>query len=450
MSNRQRYKGLSGLYYPGLAQTNADMGWSQLLRVEELICKREISMLVLHVLRWLLLAIEIVIAGPVLYLCLLSISAILTAQKRKNERANPSSPILSYTNFAILIPAYNEEAILGTLLGSLSVLEYPKDRFTVYVVADNCTDDTAELTRKSGRVQIYERFDPVKRGKGYALNWLLQKLEEDQLIHEAYVILDADSVVEPAFLQVMNRELLQGAQALQAYYTVLNGTESPSTALRWIALTLVNYVRPLGRSGLGASSTLGGNGMCFSRALLLRHPWQAFSLAEDYQYYLTLVQHGEKIYFVPEAIVRSQMPTTFEQMRTQDIRWESLVGGQSTWRIAFKLLRAGLRFRDFRRIEAIAELLTPPLSLLVSCCLTTLIGSLLLWSWSGLVFSLILIGGLIGYIGTALHLLRPPRTVYIALLHSPGFIIWKLWVCFVLRRSKKYTSEWVRTSRNVS
>ena len=120
---------------------------------------------------------------------------------------------------------------------------------------------------------------------------------------------------------------------------MLNVSESPSTALRLIALTLINHVRPLGRNGLGASSTLTGNGMCLSRALLMRYPWQAFSIAEDYQYYLTLVQHGERVRYVPEAIVRSQMPTTFAQMRTQDIRWESSERSQSTWRIALRLLR---------------------------------------------------------------------------------------------------------------
>ncbi len=407
-------------------------------------------MLVPQVLRWLLLPMEIVIAVPVLYLCLLSISAIVTAKKRKTRDTAGSSPGSPSLNFAILIPAHDEVAMLGTLLESLAGLAYAKDHYAVYVVADNCTDDTAELARATGWVYVYERFDQGKRGKGHALNWLLQKLEEDRLIYDAYVFFDADSIVEPTFLQIMNRELVQGAQALQACYTVLNVTESPSTALRWIALTLMNYVRPLGRNGLGASSTLAGNGMCFSRALLLRHPWQAFSLTEDYEYYLTLVERGERVRYVPDAVVRAAMPTTFGQMRTQDIRWESSEGGQPAWRIALKLLGAGLRHHDFARIEAIAELLTPPLSLLVSWCLMTLIVSLLLWSLPGLVFSLVLIGGVIGYIGTALYLLRPPRTVYIALLHSPGFMIWKLWVYFVLRRSKKHTSEWVRTSRTVS
>src|SRR5205085_8146950 len=125
--------------------------------------------------------------------------------------------------------------------------------------------------------------------------------------------------------------------ALQGCYTVLNPTESPSTALRWIALSLNCHVRPLGRSSLGGSSTLTGNGMCFTRALLMRCPWQAFSLTEDYEYYLTLVEHGERVRYVPDAVVRATMPTTFSQMRTQDVRWESAGHNQEgTWRIALR------------------------------------------------------------------------------------------------------------------
>ncbi len=403
-------------------------------------------MLVLQVLRWLLLAMEIIIALPVLYLCILSISAILVTRKRKKEAISFSDEF-QHANFAILIPAHNETAVLGKLLDSLAALDYPKDCHTIYVVADNCTDTTAELARSSSGVSVYERFDQEKRGKGFALSWLMQKLNEDGLIYDAYIVLDADSVVVPTFLQVMNRGLAQGAQALQAHNTVLNVTDSPSTALRWLALTLMNYVRPLGRNGLGCSSTLTGNGMCLSRSLLMRHPWQAFSLAEDYQYYLSLMQHGEKVLYMPDAIVRSEMPSTFAQMRTQDIRWESPDDSQPAWRIAWKLLKAGISNRDFVRIEAIAELLTPPLSYLVIWCLLMFLGSLLLWSIPNLMISLVIIGCLFCYISTAIYLLRPPRILYMALLHAPGFMLWKLWVILVVRRNKKHTAEWVRTTR---
>lgn len=425
---------------------------------------------VLQLLRWILLGAELSLAAPILYLCILSISAIRATVVRRSvslpapwwrfgllHRARPRTatvvrrdvrlPAPCWPSFAILLPAHNEEIMLSTLLQSLSQLIYPHDHYTVCVVADNCTDSTAALAHATGGVRVYERFNETERGKGYALNWLLQQLEEDQLIYDAYIILDADSVVVPTFLQSMQRELAKGAQALQACNTVLNTSASPSTALRWIALTLINHVRPLGRNALGASSTLTGNGMCLSRALLTQYPWQAFSVAEDYQYYLMLIQQGERVCYVPDAIVRSHMPTTFAQMRTQDLRWEAANTGQTKWHIVLGLLRAGLLCRDYVRLEAIAELLTPPLSFLVGSCLLTCIAALVLGALPSFLLSLLLISGLTCYIGTALHLLRPPRSIYRAFLHAPGFMLWKLWVYFVLRKNKKHTTEWVRTSR---
>ena len=406
-------------------------------------------MLAFQLLQWFFWGLAITIAAPVLYLWLVSISALLTARRQK-DRGLSSSPPSRYTHFAILVPAHNEIAVLGNLLDSLNALEYPKAHFSVHVVADNCTDATADLARATGWAHVHERFDAEKRGKGYALSWLLKDLEDRQLIYDAYVVLDADSAVDSTFLLTMNSLLLQGARALQARYTVLNATESPSTALRWFALSLINYVRPLGRTGLGGSSTLTGNGMCFSRELLQQNPWQAFSLTEDYQYYLTLVQRGERVRFVPEATVRSVMPVSFTSQRTQDIRWEANQGGQPQWKSACRLLMAGVKKRDLVRLEAMAELITPPLSILVGCCLLTLISSLLLWSLPPLLMSLLIIAGLTFYISTPMFLLRPPRVVYMALLHAPGFMLWKIWVLLVMRKSKKHTGEWVRTSRGLS
>jgi cellulose synthase/poly-beta-1,6-N-acetylglucosamine synthase-like glycosyltransferase len=241
-------------------------------------------MLVLQVFRLLLLGVEIWFLLPILYLCIVSVAAILAARHRTKVDIHTGDKLI---NFAILIPAHNEESTIDTLLESLSYLAYPKDHYTVYVVADNCTDNTAKLARAVAHVIVHERFDDAKRSKGYALSWLLQKLEEEQLQYDAYVVLDADSVVEPNFLQSMAKELAQGARILQARGTVLNVAEAPSATLRWIAMTLMNHVRPLGRNALGASSTLTGNGMCLCRAALIDHPWQAYSIAEDYQYYLS-------------------------------------------------------------------------------------------------------------------------------------------------------------------
>ena len=106
------------------------------------------------------------------YLCIVSFSAILSARQRKKTVFSFSSP---YVDFAILIPAHNEVTVISSLLESLAALDYPKDHYTVFVVADNCTDSTAELARTIGKVYVYERFDQEKRGKGFRTKLALAK-----------------------------------------------------------------------------------------------------------------------------------------------------------------------------------------------------------------------------------------------------------------------------------
>jgi hypothetical protein len=404
---------------------------------------------VLQALRWVLLVLQLLLALPITYLCVVAIAAMLAHRRSVRRRAAPIAlPERRLPSFAVLVPAHNEEAVLGTLLLSLAALEYPRERFAVHVVADNCTDGTAALARAAEGVNVHERSDTTKRGKGYALDWLLRQLDADQTVYDAYVVLDADSVVEPIFLAAFAEQLASGALALQAHNTVLNVNESPSTVIRWIALTLMNYVRPLGRNALGASSTLTGNGMCLTRLLLARHPWRAYGLAEDYQYYLTIVAQGVRVRYVPRAVVRSHMPPSFKEMRTQDVRWEAAEPSQWAWRQALRLVGASLRQRDLARAEAAAEVIAPPFSLAVVVCCASLLFSALLRSPLNLIVSAVLCIELLVYIGSALYVLRPPRSAYRALFFAPAFMVWKLWVYVVLRRSKSHTSTWVRTSRS--
>lgn len=416
----------------------------------------------IDILRWALFAAELWAGWSVLYLCILSVAAILRARNpRFGPTASCSSPRSEtgerhgatdgsgqHASFAIIVPAHNEELLLGKLLDNLHKLHYPVDNYTVFVVADNCTDNTAALARAHARVHVYERFDTSRRGKGYALNWMFERLNDDGLAFDAYIVIDADAVVNAGFLQAMNRELAGGAQALQGHNTVLNTVDSPGTTLRWIALTLMNHVRPLGRNAIGGSSTLTGTGMCLSREILQRFPWQAYALGEDYQYYLQLVQHGVRVRYVPDAVVRSEMPRTFASMRSQDIRWESQSSNEAGLGVAWRMFVAGLRHRDFVRLDAIAEMLTPPLSLLAGWALVTLIASLLLQSLPNVLLAAALVGGVAFYVGTGVSMLRPSRAVIRGLLYAPLFMLWKLWVHLVASRSRGRTSEWVRTSRN--
>src|SRR5262245_28516768 len=167
-------------------------------------------MQMIEVLRWLLLAAQVYLACSVLYLDILAISAIVSARRRRHDSALLRVSPDEAHHFAILVPAHNEELLLGRLLDSLARLDYPPDRYTVHVVADNCTDATAPLARAAGAT-VFERNDTSKRGKGFALHWLLEQMSKAGMRPDAYVVVDADSVVAPDFLRAMACELARGA-----------------------------------------------------------------------------------------------------------------------------------------------------------------------------------------------------------------------------------------------
>jgi glycosyltransferase involved in cell wall biosynthesis len=401
-----------------------------------------------------LLLLEIALALPLLYLVLLSMGAIAAtirgSRLSARQTALPTADPPKY-RFAILIPAHDEEVMIGTTLASLAQLDYPPDCYTVHVIADNCTDRTAEIAREA-RAYVHERTDTERSGKGYALAWALDLLAVDPSRYDAVVVIDADSIANPQLLQAFARGLVKGSKALQAHYAVLNAADSASAALRWLALSLVNYIRPLGRNTWGGSSTLTGNGMCLRWDLLTRHPWQAYGLSEDYQYYLNLVANGDQVEFVPDARVYSPMPTTVRQLHSQDIRWEAASPGSSGGqrRLAWNLLGDGIRRLDWVRLDALAELLTPPLSVLAGGTVLLLASAIMLRGPAQILLATVLAGALLWYVGSAFVLLRPPLAVYRALVHAPAYMCRKLWIYFVLRHLPRYTSTWVRTARTAA
>jgi glycosyltransferase involved in cell wall biosynthesis len=404
----------------------------------------------------LLFGAEACLAAPVLYLGAVALSARLRAKRAAKDevpRAPGSTAVVARKTcrFAVLIPAHNEEVLLGATLASLTAQAYPVGARDLYVVADNCTDATAAVARAAG-ASVFERADATQRGKGYALRWLLDRIRETAGAdaYDAFVVIDADTEVAPGCLAAMARALEDGARAVQGQHTVLNGRDSPATVLRWVALTLMNHVRPLGRDGLGGSSTLTGNGMCFRGDLLAEHPWSAYGLSEDYEFYLYLVERGERVRYVPEALVRARMSSSLDQMRSQDVRWESLGTRRTAVRVAWDLLRAAVRRRSLVPVEAVGELLTPPLSPLTAWCTLTLPVGLLLRSPRAVAGSLLLSAGLAWYVGTAASFLPLTRGEWLRfLMTAPRFALWKLWVFYVLRRSPRY-AEWLPASRPVA
>ena len=357
-------------------------------------------------------------------------------------------------HFVLLVPAHNEEQLLPALLANISQLAYPRHRFTLVVVADNCTDQTAALARAAGAM-VYERVDRVQIGKGYALQWLLAQLHADNITFDAAVILDADSVVSPNFLQVMAAQLTKGARAIQAHYAVLNPHRTWVMSLRAAALALIHYVRPLGRTVLGGSVGLKGNGMVFHRTLLAEHQWSA-SVTEDIEYHMSLVLAGERVYFAPDATVWAEMPGTLQGSHTQNVRWE-----QGRFQLARQyvppLLKAAISRRApnvpsrYLLFDSIMEHLIPPFSMLTGL---TVMYWLLAWlpligagTWSLRLLATLLLLGQVGYIMGGLILARTPARTFLALAYAPIFVWWK--IRLLLRMATGVEKQgWVRTARD--
>jgi 1,2-diacylglycerol 3-beta-glucosyltransferase len=378
------------------------------------------------------------------YLLTLTLGAALM---RLSPRPQPART----RRFCILIPAHNEELLIGTVLGRVRELEYPPDAYEVVVIADNCTDKTAEVAR-ANKAEVLERVDPQRRGKGYALDWAFNVLLYAPHAFDAFILLDADSVLSPNFLTVMNAALEQGHLVVQARYDVLNAQESWRTRLMSCALALAHYVKPLGRNYFGLSDGLKGNGMCFARKVLERVPWSGESITEDIEYTLRLVQAGIRVEFAPEAVVWAQMPTTGRQAATQRQRWEG--GRYALFGKAIRLLAEGIRARSRMVVDRAVELLIPPfVEFLALPGICVAVAVVWLWMKPESMAARLFLGGWVMvlvlqllYLSAGMVIARVPLSVASSLLFAPWYVLWKFCVygAMLMRRG---VGGWIRTER---
>ena len=383
-----------------------------------------------------------VIAGTALSLYLLLLAAA-SLRRRPNTRVNGAPA----SRFAILIPAHEEEIVIGPLLDSVNELDYPRELFEVYVVADHCTDQTAAIARSLGAT-VHERNDPEPRGKSRSLNWLVQHLlaSASGASVDGFVVLDADSIVSPDFLKGMDICLRSGNLFIQGLVQIDDPGTGRFGQLRALAYEFISHVRPLGRSALGLSAGLRGNGMCIARDCAARFQWDSDSLTEDYELHGRLLVAGLKVTFAPNAAVRTQLPQSLAVARTQSERWER--GRLDAMRHHVPpLLAHGLRRRSWSSIDGAIELLTPPFSIFIALMLA-LFGLSLLSGAAGLIVAAALglaAQGLYTLRGLVLASTRYPH-IYRALLFVPAFVLWRLWL-YVTVLTRRGRVQWTRTVR---
>lgn len=398
----------------------------------------------LLLLAMLLLSLPVVLASG--YLLLLT---LLSARPRKPQPA----ALASVPFFDIVVPAHDEAGHISTTVSNLLAMDWPRERFRVVVLADNCSDDTAPRARSAG-ARVVERSNRTQRGKGHALRHAFA-VSLAQGIADAVVVVDADSVASPNLLRAFAVRLEAGGVAMQACHGVLDADHSPRTRLLAIAFAAFHRVRSRGRERLGLSCGLRGNGWCVTHEALRTVPYRAHGLAEDVEYGLRLALAGIPVRYVDEAEVLSVMQTDDGGSASQRLRWED-GRRQLLGEFLRPLLARRPQWSRAQRWDLAIDLLLPPLAVLaaalgllwVVCLVAVLVAPNPSWTIAAATL------GLLAALGLGIHGLRGWQLSGTGarglrdLLDFPRHALWKLQLG--LRRRGNGRSEWVRTRRPAS
>lgn len=232
--------------------------------------------------------------------------------------------------FIIALPANNEETVIGNLIKSLKMQDYDKDLFDIYVIADNCTDNTAKIARENGAI-VYERFDETKKTKGYALNWFLSKMKVKKDDYDALLVFDADNIVDKNFLNVMNKKLCQGEVLVQGYRDIKNPTDTWVSGGYAIFYWTMNRLYHLARYNMGLSPLINGTAFMVKWDMLIDEGWNTKTLTEDIEFALINISKGVKLGWAKDAIVYDEQPLTFKQSWKQRERWSVRTSSMCKW-----------------------------------------------------------------------------------------------------------------------
>ena len=343
----------------------------------------------------------------------------------------------------VVIPAHNEALQIGMTVENTRKCEYPQELLDIAVIADNCTDNTAEVAAISG-ARVYARNNKHERGKGAALDWFLKGYRERLQEYGGIVFIDADSCPDRQMFKALSQSLSSpGVEAVQGFNGVANPYDNWRTALNSSAFNVFNHLRMAGNEKLFGNAILKGLAMAFSPDLLMKFGWPAKSVVEDLEFTVMLLEHGHSVKYNPEAIITSEMAVTRNQADGQRKRWE---GGRFTLArdMVPKLLQRILQ-GQFKYLFILADLLIAPLSLLV---LLTLLSWFFAWilmpaaiAFPTAIFCMIFI-----YVVSGQLQRKAPLKLWIFLATFPLYLLWKIVIYFSMLVSPQ-SKVWSRTLR---
>lgn len=348
--------------------------------------------------------------------------------------------------FMVLMPAHNEElGIADCLRHLIREVDSPEQ---ILVVADNCTDRTAAIAHSLG-VNVIERQDPNRLGKGYALDYGLKHLESVQ--PDVIVIMDADCVARPGSIQKIAQFAFQENRPVQAVY-LMQTPEAPSQRdlISALAFLFKNLVRPAGMAQLGLPCWLTGTGMAFPWSVIRRVSLSSGNLVEDMQMSVDLAIAGSAPLLCAVAGVEGCLPSQRASAKRQRTRWEH--GHLQTLKTQVpRLLRAAVHQWRLDLLALALDLAVPPLALLVllwaASFLLAVAGFVI--GGSALPLVILTLAGIFLLIAVLLGWYRFGRSLVplSAILAIPFYILWKvpLYIAFLFRPQTK----WIRTDREI-
>lgn len=225
--------------------------------------------------------------------------------------------------FGVLIAARNEEQVIGHLLDSIRDQDYPCELIDVYVVADNCSDRTAQVAREHGAA-VCERHDTQHIGKGYALSELLRfiRQEHPDIRYDGFFVFDADNLIEKNYISEMNRVFSEGHKVVTGYRNTKNFGDNWITGGYGLYFIRESAQMNSSREFIGSSCFISGTGYLFSSSLLGEDgEWKWFTLTEDLEFSADLITHGEKVAYCRTAVLYDEQPTGFHPSLMQRARW---------------------------------------------------------------------------------------------------------------------------------
>lgn len=278
---------------------------------------------------------------------------------RKKEKKNYKPK----NKFAMIVAAHNEEVVIGKLIESMLNQDYPKELFDIFVIADNCDDNTAKVAREYG-VYVYERFNKNEKGKGYALEWLFNKIFKMNNKYDAVAIFDADNLVSKNWCKEINSKMQEGYKVVQGYIDSKNPNDSWISASYSIAFWTQNRMFQLARSNIGLSNQIGGTGFAVNTEVLKELGWGATCLTEDLEFTCKLILNGEKVGWAHDAIIYDEKPLTLKQSWVQRRRWMQGFTDVAS-RYFFKLIKKGLKTRKIFMLDCALYVIQPFFTLML-------------------------------------------------------------------------------------